>query len=499
MDFPRSSGVILHISSLYTPYGIGDFGPSAYAFADGLQAAGIHFWQMLPLNYTDGGRGFSPYSCLSAFAGNPLYISPDFLVRDNLLKADDIIPHTFEENVVEFDKVHAYKTALFIKAYSYFKETDQKDFIEFCNKEAYWLEDFAVFLSLKNYFQGAWWLDWPAEYKNRDESALNVIKSELHENIEREKFFQFMFFRQLAELRMYCTQKNIRFIGDMPFYVSHDSSDVWRHPEYFKLFKDGRPAKVAGVPPDMFSETGQLWGMPIFNWSALKKDNYSWWVNRVSQTLQTCDIVRLDHFRAFSAYWEISASEHTAMNGKWIKGPGKNFFKAVKNIHEDLPFIAEDLGEIDQPVWDLMGEFNMPGMKILQFAFIEHMAESIHSPHHHVPHGIVYTGTHDNNTVLGWYKNELTDDGRANISLYCDKAIDETSVNRAFIRMAISSVSQVAIWPMQDMLKLGQESMMNRPGSMHGNWQWRMHSTAVITPEIAKKIHDMLALFNRLV
>lgn len=494
----RSSGILLHVSSLYNTFGVGDFGPAAYTFVDYLSNAGIGYWQMLPLNYTDGGRGFSPYSALSAFAGNPLFISPELLLKEGLLMQEDILDHTFEENRVEFDKVHAYKTSLLTKAFERFEKTTQDGFKAFCTKEGYWLNDFALFFSIKNYHQGAWWLDWPEEFKNKHTRALNKIKKTLAHEILKEKFIQFIFFKQLKALRAYCADKNIQIIGDMPFYVSHDSCDVWKHPELFKLTKDGRPAKVAGVPPDMFSETGQLWGMPVFNWTALKKTGYSWWLKRLTHTLLMCDIVRLDHFRAFSAYYEIPAADHTAANGQWVKTPGNDFFKLVQQHHKYMPFIAEDLGEIDQPVWDLMKKFHLPGMKILQFAFIEQMAESIHSPHNYVPECIAYTGTHDNNTVIGWYNDEIQDQARDNISLYFNKEVNQQNVNKEFIHKIISSVAVLAIWPLQDMLGLGSESKMNRPGTMHDNWQWRIHSQSPLTETLATEIRNQLALFNRL-
>ncbi len=498
MYINRSSGVILHISSLYNKFGIGDFGPAAYNFADYLSTCGIHYWQTLPLNYTDGGRSFSPYSCLSAFAGNPLFISPDLLIVDGLLSSDDLLDHTFQENIVEFDKVYAYKMSLLTKAFEQFQKTKQEDFELFCSKEAYWLDDFSLFISIKNFHHGAWWLEWPVEIKSRDVLALEKIAKELEHAITKEKFIQYLFFKQLNSLRAFAREKNVEFIGDMPFYVSHDSSDVWTHPELYKLYKDGRPAKVAGVPPDMFSETGQLWGMPVFNWSALKRTKYDWWVKRISHTLTMCDIIRLDHFRAFSAYYEVPASEHTAINGKWVKAPGTDLFNVIQKQLKNLPFIAEDLGEIDQPVWDLMKKFDFPGMKLLQFSYLEHTASSIHSPHNYISHCISYTGTHDNNTLQGWYNEEISDEIKNKISMYFNKKIDAENVNKEFIREAIASVAAIAIWPVQDMLSLGSESKMNRPGSLHDNWMWRLHSEAPLTKELAKEIYDQLALFNRL-
>ncbi|WP_018343770.1 4-alpha-glucanotransferase [Cytophaga aurantiaca] len=498
MKINRSCGALLHISSLYNSSGIGDFGPSAYSFADYLSNCGMTYWQTLPLNYTDGGRGFSPYSCLSAFAGNPLFISPEILLKEDLLLPEDITNPIFEEHHVEFDKAYAYKMGLLTKAFERFEKKDASEFNTFCSEHAYWLDDFTLFLSIKNFHGGAWWLEWPKELKNREASAITKIKKTLEHDIKKQKFIQYQFFKQLNTLKNYCNYKNIKFIGDMPFYVSHDSSDVWKHREYFKLSKDGSPAKVAGVPPDMFSETGQLWGMPVFNWSALQKTQYDWWVKRVKHTLLMCDIIRLDHFRAFSAYYEIPASEHTAVNGKWTKTPGNSFFNTLKKMLNDLPFIAEDLGEIDQPVIDLIEKFRLPGMKLLQFAFSEHTATSIHSPHNYKQNNVVYTGTHDNNTLLGWYTEEISDETRQNISTYLNKEINHSNVNKEFIRKAISSVAVLAILPVQDLLNLGSEAKMNRPGSLHGNWQWRLHSQAPFTEELAKEIRNELTLFNRI-
>ncbi len=498
MKLKRSAGVLLHISSLYNKTGIGDFGPSAYAFVDYLAQCGMSYWQTLPLNYTDGGRGFSPYSCLSAFAGNPLFISPEMLVEEGLLSQDDLCDHCFEENIVEFDKVNAYKTSLLTKAFIEFEKKDSFEFSEFCKKHAYWLDDFALFLSIKNYQGGAWWLDWPAELKNRDSKGIAEIKIVLDHDIKKQQFIQYLFFKQLNTLKNYCNYKNIQLIGDMPFYVSHDSSDVWCNPEFYKLHKDGSPAKVAGVPPDMYSETGQLWGMPIFNWNVLKKSNYDWWVKRIKHTLLMCDIIRLDHFRAFAAYYEIGSEEHTAINGKWLKAPGNSFFTTVLKAFGDLPFIAEDLGEIDEPVIELIDKFKLPGMKLLQFSFTENTPTSIHSPHNYKQSNVVYTGTHDNNTLLGWYKEEISDKKKQVISAYYNKVINESNVNTEFIRAAFASVAALAIIPMQDLLHLGSEAKMNRPGSLHDNWMWRLHSEAPLNEELAMDIKNQLALFNRI-
>jgi 4-alpha-glucanotransferase len=498
MKLNRSTGVLLHISSLYNKTGIGDFGPAAYSFVDYLSTCGIRYWQTLPLTYTNGERGFSPYSCLSAFAGNPLFISPELLVQEGLLIQEDLCDHCFEENIVEFDKVNAYKTGLLTKAFIEFDKKDSSEFAVFCYEQDYWLDNFALFISIKNYHEGAWWLDWPSALKNRDAVELNRFRKTVEHDIKKQKFIQYIFFKQLDTLKKYCYYKNIQFIGDMPFYVSHDSSDVWCNPEFFKLHKDGSPAKVAGVPPDMFSETGQLWGMPIFNWNVLKKKHYDWWIKRIRHTLYTCDIIRLDHFRAFSAYYEIPSEEHTAINGTWIKAPGTGLFNAIlKELHE-LPLIAEDLGEIDDAVIALIEKFKLPGMKLLQFSFTENTPTSIHSPHNYNQNNVVYTGTHDNNTLLGWYREEISEETKNAISNYYNKVINESNINSEFIRAAFASVAVLAIIPMQDFLNLGSEAKMNRPGTTQGNWQWRLHSQAPLTEELALNIKNQLILFNRI-
>jgi 4-alpha-glucanotransferase len=412
MNIPRSAGIILHISSLPSPHGIGDLGPSVYRFADFLQAASVRYWQILPLNYTDEGSGFSPYSGLSAFAGNIFFISPDLLVEDGLLRPDEVeVGQPFPVSPVSFPAMATHKRRLLDSAYQHFTwEASQQlrdEFGQFCHENQSWLEDFALFMALKNHFNGQSWSDWPEEIRKREKKAWQKQKASLAESIEKQAFFQFLFFRQWNRLKAYCAERNISFIGDLPFYVSYDSADVWTYPQYFKLDEQQKPKVMAGVPPDYFSKTGQLWGMPIFDWEMLKKDAYGWWINRIAQNLRMFGLLRLDHFRAFAAYWEVPATEQTAVRGYWVEGKGMDFFPLLQKKFPDLPFIAEDLGEIDQPVHDLIARFQLPGMRVLQFAFYDNMPQSPYAPHHHVAHSVVYTGTHDNNTVAGWYKNGL--------------------------------------------------------------------------------------------
>ncbi|MBC7450613.1 MAG: 4-alpha-glucanotransferase, partial [Cytophagales bacterium] len=489
MNIPRSCGIILHITSLPSPFGVGDLGPSAYRFADFLESSYVRYWQILPLNYTDGGSGFSPYSGKSAFAGNTLLISPELLVEDGLLSIEDLyISDSFTTHSADYSKAFDFKMILLNLAYKNFTEHDDhslvKQFKQFCRKEKDWLEEYAIYSALKKKYNQYSWDYWPENVKNRTKGYLKDLKKEIQEDVEKEKFFQFLFFKQWYALRDYCAQRSIKFIGDMPFYVGYDSSDVWQYPEYFKLDKDKKPLKVAGVPPDYFSETGQLWGMPVFNWKNLKKDDYSWWLKRVHHNIDMFGVVRLDHFRAFAACWEVDASEHTAMNGSWVKSPGMDFFKHLKKKYEHLPLIAEDLGEIDQPVRDLMDKFNLPGMKVLQFGFGKDMPVSIHIPHHHIHNSIAYTGTHDNNTLLGWFEHDLKEGEKGRIAEYFGREEDAAFISDDFIRITLQSVAQLAIFPLQDLMGLGEEAIMNRPSTMHGNWAWRF-TDEMLTPDLS--------------
>jgi 4-alpha-glucanotransferase len=501
MKKKRSSGILVHISSLPSSYGIGDLGPTAYHFADFLEEAGQHYWQILPLNPVDEGNGYSPYSSLSAFAGNPLLISPDILCHEGYIEDTDLQnKYYFRDASVDYSVVKAYKEYIFEVAYANFKKkmmgSKKQEYDNFCSDHSFWLDDYTIFVAIKQQFEGKSWKEWPDGLKKRESQPLEIAKMELQESINKEKFLQFIFFQQWFALKKYCQERNIGFIGDMPFYVSYDSSDVWSFSKYFNLDGDGNSITVSGVPPDYFSKTGQLWGTPIFKWDLLRDNDYDWWLNRISHNLLMFDMVRLDHFRAFSAYWEVPAHHPTAIDGAWVKGPGPAFFSRVKERFPDMPIIAEDLGTIDDDVRELITNFDMPGMKVLLFAFGPEMAKNPYIPHNHIQKCVVYTGTHDNNTVKGWYLNEATEEDRIQVSAYLHKDVNNDNVHEAFLTMALMSVANMVIFPLQDALGLGQEARMNVPSIAHGNWTWRFLPDQA-TPELAKKLFNQMKLYNR--
>ncbi|MEM9832404.1 MAG: 4-alpha-glucanotransferase [Bacteroidota bacterium] len=500
MIHQRRSGVLLHITSLPSVYGIGNLGPEAYRFADFMKRAGLTYWQILPLNPVDQASGFSPYSSLSVFAGNPLLISPELLVKDRLLQKKDIANTLAAGDKVPFKQVVPLVRHWLQLAFARFSRSRSKRlrraYDQFCMYEADWLDDFADFTAFRQHFGGKRWDKWPAEIRDRDVLAMDELRTEVEERIRQTKFEQFIFFRQWTTLKAYCQQKGVQFLGDIPFYTGYDSADVWAHQKIFKLKKNKRPKAVAGVPPDYFSKTGQLWGMPVFDWKQLKEKNYHWWMHRVSHNLNMFDLVRLDHFRAFSAFWEVDASEKTAINGKWKKGPQGEFFKKLRKKHKKLPIIAEDLGDIDQPVHDLMTEFDLPGMKVLHFAFGADMPKSSYILHHHVPNSIVYTGTHDNNTTRGWFKRlKVTDRNR--MSDYLQQSVTEQNAAYLLSCLAMQSVGKLCVIPMQDFLNLGEEAIMNRPSTATGNWLWRMRPDTITSP-LVRQIKKMNQLYGRL-
>lgn len=475
----RGAGLLMHISSLPSAYGIGDLGPEAYQFADFLARSRQKYWQLLPLNPTEEGQGHSPYSSISSRAGNVLFISPDLLVDDGLLQASDLrhaaLPAEGRVNYPEAERV---KSALFEKAWKAFRDGSasflQKDFQAFRQKEKEWLDDFALYALLKERNGGKPWYEWEEDLKLRKPASLERIAAEGEETLDKIKWLQFLFARQWQALRSYCNDRDIRLIGDLPFYVSYDSADVWAHRHLFALDEEGARTGLAGVPPDSFSADGQLWGMPVFNWEALKEEGYAWWIARLRKNIELFDIVRLDHFRAFAAYWEVPAGESTARNGTWKEGPGAPFFTAVKEQLGELPFVAEDLGEIDAPVYQLRDAFGLPGMKVLQFAFGGDMPRSVHIPHNHEPNFLVYTGTHDNNTTRGWFSRDADDTTRAHLEAYVGRPVSAAEVHIVFARMAYGSVASIAILPLQDVLNLDERARMNTPASGQDNWAWRL-------------------------
>ncbi len=470
----RASGLLLHVTSLPSPYGVGDVGPAAISWIDRLAQAGQSWWQMLPLGPT--GYGNSPYQSISSFAGNGLLISPDWLIEDELLRASDCQPHAFPRDKVDYNAVIPFKHALFEKAWANFSAGARADlrpvFKQFRNDQTHWLEDYALFRALKVKFGGTYYIEWPAELVQRQAGALDQARRELADQIDQVCFAQFLLFRQGEQLKTYAHGKGLRLIGDMPFFVSPDSSDVWAHPELFLLDEHRRPRVVAGVPPDYFSAQGQLWGNPIYNWDALRQTDHRWFISRLRALLAHVDVIRLDHFRAFVAAWHVPAGASTAQSGKWVAGPGADLFQAIERELGALPFIAEDLGIITPDVYALRDQFHLPGMLVLQFAF-DGEPNNPYLPRNYNHNAVVYTGTHDNPTTRGWFE-ELPDSQRQNLWNYLKLPGGESSeVAPALMDLAWSSAAAVSMAPLQDLLNLGREARMNVPGRAEGNWSWR--------------------------
>jgi 4-alpha-glucanotransferase len=469
----RASGMLLHVTSLPSPYGIGDLGPSALAWLDQLHEAGQGWWQALPLGPT--GYGNSPYQSLSSFAGNGLLISPDDLMQEGLLRSDLERP-TFPVSAIDYDAVIPFKHRLLYQAWTEFAAGARKelraDYEQFCYDEAHWLEDYALFRALKAKYNNTFYLEWPIELVRRIPAALAQARQDAGRQIDQVRFGQFLLFRQAKQLKDYAHAKSVRLIGDLPFFVSPDSSDVWANPELFLLDENHHPLFVAGVPPDYFSAQGQLWGNPVYNWDALRKTGYRWCIDRLRALLVHVDVIRLDHFRGFAAAWHVPASAPTAQSGQWEPGPGADFFGAVQRELGGLPFIAEDLGVITPDVSALRDSFQIPGTRVLQFAFDGH-ADNPYLPHNFVHNTVVYTGTHDNDTTRGWYE-ALADWQRQNLWNYLGRPGGEAQEAAwDLIRLAWSSPAALAIAPLQDVLNLGRDARMNVPGRADGNWRWR--------------------------
>jgi len=495
----RASGLLLHVTSLPSPYGVGDVGPAALSWIDHLVQAGQSWWQMLPLGPT--GYGNSPYQSLSSFAGNGLLISPDWLIEDELLRPRDCQARSFPQNKVDYSAVIPFKHGLFEKAWASFRagaRTDLRPAYErFRNDQAHWLEDYALFRALKIRFGGTYYLEWPAELVQRQAAALDQVRSELTGQIDQVCFAQFLLFRQGERLKVYAHGKGISLVGDLPFFVSPDSSDVWAHPELFLLDEQYRPRIVAGAPPDYFSAQGQLWGNPIYDWDALRQTNYRWSICRLRALLAHVDVIRLDHFRAFAAAWHVPAGAPTAQSGKWVAGPGGDFFQAVQRELGTLPFIAEDLGLITRDVHALRDQFGMPGMRVLQFAF-DGRSDNPYLPDNYVTNAVVYTGTHDNPTTRGWFE-ELPDNQRQNLWRYMKLPGGERSeAAAALMGLAWSSVAAVSMAPLQDLLNLGQEARMNVPGRLEGNWGWRA-TEEMLSDRAYERLRNLTKSSNRLV
>ncbi len=478
----RCSGILLHITSLPSKFGVGDFGPSAFEFIDLLKQAGQTLWQILPINPPSFGN--SPYSCTSAFAISPLFVSPELLIRGGLLDESDLEP-TLEcsPHRVQYAPVLEFKIRLLSKSYARFRMRANKiEYERFCVDHSYWLEDFCVFSVLKNHFNGRSWIAWPEDIKKRN--TVEKYIERLGELIDQEKYFQFVLFCQWEKLQKYCHDKGIRIFGDVALYVNHDSADVWAHPEFFKLDQEMRPVVVAGVPPDYFSETGQKWGNPVFDWNILQENDYLWWLKRMRHSLKLFDLVRIDHFRGFLAAWEIPASDSTAVNGRWQECPGVEFFSRLFKEFKSIPVVAEDLGIITQDVKDAMARFGFPGMKLLIFAFDGDILQNPYAPANHVKNCILYTGTHDCNTTRGWFDEEMSDESKLKLESIIGHKVNSATVAEEMVVLAMRSVAYIVILPMQDVLGLGSDARMNCPGTAENNWEWRLRQWS--TDDVAK-------------
>jgi 4-alpha-glucanotransferase len=493
MKFERTSGVLLHPSSLPGPYGIGDLGPSVFRWLDWLVGSGCKLWQVLPLGPT--GYGDSPYQCFSAFAGNPYLISPELLLEEELLTEADLADMpAWDPRRVDYGQFYQWKPGLLAKAYSRFlanPEPVQSEFEAFLSANTAWLDDYALFMALKEVHGGGAWSDWPEPLRRRDPASLEEARKNLAERIALFSFGQFLFFRQWNAVKQYANEHGLRIVGDIPLFVAYDSADAWSHPDLFYLDEGGKPTVVAGVPPDYFSPTGQLWGNPLYRWDVHKAGGYAWWLDRIRSVLGLVDVIRVDHFRGFAGYWEIPAGNPTAEHGRWAPGPGTDFFDVVQSSLGELPIIAEDLGVITPDVVALRDRFGLPGMKVLQFAFSG--PDNLFLPHLYPQNCVVYTGTHDNNTTLGWYET-APEAERDFARLYL--RVDGHDFAWDLIRAAWGSTAVFSIAPMQDLLNLGGEARMNFPSRLGGNWEWRMTADA-LSSDLQQKLKEINWMYFR--
>jgi 4-alpha-glucanotransferase len=496
MAFERSAGLLLHPTSLPGPYGVGDLGDEAYRWIDFLESAGQSLWQLMPLGPT--GYGDSPYQAFSAFAGNPYLVSPDRLVAEGFLDERDLIDRpAFPDDYVDYGAVIPVKLDLLGRAFARFEASGSSDarrsFEGFCRAQEGWLEDYALFMAVKEAHGGKAWDDWDEAIRARKPEAVKGWRERLARGVSRQKFWQWLFYSQWLALKAYANERGVKIVGDIPIFIAYDSADAWANPELFFLDKAGKPTVVAGVPPDFFSETGQRWGNPLYRWQEMKKDGYRWWVARFKSTLEFVDIVRIDHFRGLEAYWEIPAAEPTAVRGRWVKGPGQSFFDAVGAALGELPIIAEDLGVITPAVERLRDDNALPGMKVLQFAFSGSPTDP-YLPHNYTGNFVVYTGTHDNDTSRGWFEG-APENERDMARRYL--AVDGSSIAWDMMRLAFASVADIAVAPLQDVLQLGSEARMNTPGVAAGNWDWR-YLQGSLNPGLAGALRDMTHRYGRL-
>jgi len=492
----RASGMLLPIASLPSRYGIGAFSKSAYEFIDVLKAAGQKYWQILPLGPT--GYGDSPYQSFSTFAGNPYFIDLDELVEEGMVTTEECESYDFGSDLryIDYEKVYHSRFKLLKKAYEHSNIKKQKAFIEFQEKNAFWLKDYALYMAVKNHFGGASWSEWEKDIKLREPAALKRYQEELYTEIEFYEFIQYTFTKQWKSLKDYANKNDVHIIGDIPIYVAFDSADTWSLPELFRLDEDKNPVAVAGCPPDGFSATGQLWGNPLYNWEYHKKTNFTWWIQRIAYCFELYDVLRVDHFRGFDEYYAIPFGNLTAEYGQWEKGPGYEFFQEVHNQLGDVNIIAEDLGFLTDSVLELVKKTGYPGMKVLEFAF-DSREESDYLPHNYNENCLVYTGTHDNDTLHSWYETIALEDKEL-ANAYLNNYHSELSeIHWDFIRLAQQSVAKLCIIPVQDYLGLGQEARMNTPSTLGNNWKWRMYQ-GEITEDIILKIRTIEKIYGRL-
>jgi 4-alpha-glucanotransferase len=505
--FPRSAGVLCHVTSLPGRWGIGDLGQTAHKFVDWLASAGQGVWQMLPLG--PPGYGDSPYQSFSAFAGNPLLVALDKLVEEGWLSPGDLddAPR-FDEHAVDFEQVRPYRRQCLSRAHAVFLDRATKAqhsaFDQFCAEQDWWLGDYVKFAALKAAHHDQPWTAWDHAVPALSPSATQTDANDLTSAEDFERFVQFHFHRQWRQLQEHAGARGIRLMGDVPIFVAHDSADVWAHRDVFSLDERGQPTVVAGVPPDYFSETGQLWGNPLYRWDRMERDGFAWWRDRLGYALEQFNLVRLDHFRGFESYWEIPAGSPTAAHGRWVPGPGAKFFKRLAAELGDLPIVAEDLGVITPAVDALRDELGFPGMRILQFAFGEDAKGPAYRPHNYPRHCVTYTGTHDNDTTVGWFKSgagegttrtarQIAEERRFALAYL---GTDGSQIQWDMIRLSLASVADTAIVPLQDVLGLGTEARMNLPGTARGNWRWRF-TEEMLTPEATAKLAEMTAIYDR--
>ena len=493
----RSTGLLAHISSLPSAYGIGDFGPSAYKFAGFLNSAGCDYWQVLPLNPTRTGTGNSPYSSNSAFAINPLFISPELLKEQQLIH--DLHNPGFEENRVDYPKVTEFKMSLLQEAFhNFFRHHNQEPYKQFCKKNHYWLHDYSLFTILDEHHENKEWCEWEHAFAHHNEQALYEFADQHREEIRFVKFVQYIAFQQWFDLKNHCRQNQIKLFGDIPIYVHYHSADVWANQHFFKLDEQSRkPVYIAGVPPDYFSETGQLWGNPVYDWETLRNDGYSWWLNRLQMNFDLFDLVRIDHFRGLIGFWQVPADHENAINGEWTPVPYDDFFKTCYRKFPLFPVIAEDLGIITPDVNEFLLRSGIPGMRVLQFGLPDTDPENSYLPHNYIENCVAYTGTHDNNTLKGWYENELSPEAKQQINEYLGLETGNNNAENQIIRLLISSVARLVILPVQDILGLGQECRMNKPSTTEHNWEWRF-STHQLNREISGKMHRLNEVYGRI-